>query len=175
MDNTRLPKHALNCKPRGRRTVNTLGNDGNASMPEQVKRPNPWRKMMMMMMTCNRPLRLLSLFGIKTQRLNFSYTWYTPQLLFTHLYVTYSIDHHGTLCVRRIVCTFQSYYTTNCSVSLCCPSLSTAEAAENVTPFCSPELHLQHVVSVQLVEALRYKPEGRRFNSRWFHRNFSLT
>ena len=24
------------------------GNDGNASMPEQVKRPNPWRKMMMM-------------------------------------------------------------------------------------------------------------------------------
>ena len=26
------------------------GNDGNASMPEQVKRPNPWRKMMMMVM-----------------------------------------------------------------------------------------------------------------------------
>jgi hypothetical protein len=29
------------------------GNDSNASMPEQVKRPNPWRKMMtttMMMM-----------------------------------------------------------------------------------------------------------------------------
>jgi hypothetical protein len=25
------------------------GNDGNASMPGQVKRPNPWRKMMMMM------------------------------------------------------------------------------------------------------------------------------
>jgi len=25
-------------------------NDGNASMPELVKRPNPWRKMMMMMM-----------------------------------------------------------------------------------------------------------------------------
>jgi hypothetical protein len=24
------------------------GKDGNASMPEQVKRPNPWRKMMMM-------------------------------------------------------------------------------------------------------------------------------
>ena len=23
------------------------GNDGNASMPEQAKRPNPWRKMMM--------------------------------------------------------------------------------------------------------------------------------
>jgi len=28
--------------------VDAPGNDGNASMPEQVKRPNPWRKMMMM-------------------------------------------------------------------------------------------------------------------------------
>ena len=30
--------------------VDAPGNDGNASMPEQVKRPNAWRKMMMMMM-----------------------------------------------------------------------------------------------------------------------------
>jgi hypothetical protein len=33
--------------------VDALGNNGNASMPEQVSRPNPWRKkkkMMMMMM-----------------------------------------------------------------------------------------------------------------------------
>jgi len=30
------------------------GNDGNASMPEQVKRPNPWRKMMKMMMMISR-------------------------------------------------------------------------------------------------------------------------
>jgi hypothetical protein len=27
--------------------VDAPGNDGNASMPEQVKQPNPWRKMMM--------------------------------------------------------------------------------------------------------------------------------
>ena len=27
----------------------------------------------------------------------------------------------------------------------------------------------------QLVEALRYKPEGRGFDSRWFHRNLSMT
>jgi len=27
----------------------------------------------------------------------------------------------------------------------------------------------------QLVEALRYKPEGRGFDSRWCHWNFSLT
>jgi len=30
-------------------SVDALGNDGNASMPEQVNRPNPWRKIMMMM------------------------------------------------------------------------------------------------------------------------------
>jgi len=29
--------------------VDSPGNDGNASMLEQVKRPNPWRKMMMVM------------------------------------------------------------------------------------------------------------------------------
>jgi hypothetical protein len=28
--------------------VDASGNDGNASMPEEVKRPNPWREMMMM-------------------------------------------------------------------------------------------------------------------------------
>ena len=28
---------------------------------------------------------------------------------------------------------------------------------------------------IQLVEALRYKSEGRGFDSRWCHRNFSLT
>jgi len=30
--------------------VDAPGNDVIASMPEQVKRPNPWREMMMMMM-----------------------------------------------------------------------------------------------------------------------------
>jgi len=30
--------------------VDAPGNDGNVSMPEQFKRPNPWRKKMMMMM-----------------------------------------------------------------------------------------------------------------------------
>ena len=49
MENTRLPKHALNHKPR-EEIVDAPENDDNASMPEQVKRRNPWRKMMMMMM-----------------------------------------------------------------------------------------------------------------------------
>jgi len=29
--------------------------------------------------------------------------------------------------------------------------------------------------AAQLVEALRYKPEGRGFGSRWCHWNYSLT
>jgi hypothetical protein len=35
----------------GAEIVDAPGKHGNASMTEQVKRPNPWRKMMMMMMT----------------------------------------------------------------------------------------------------------------------------
>jgi hypothetical protein len=35
-------------------------------------------------------------------------------------------------------------------------------------------LYLGHAV-MQLVEALRYKPECRGFDSRWYHWNFSLT
>ena len=34
--------------------VDALGNDGNASMPEQFNRPNPRRKMMMMMIIKNK-------------------------------------------------------------------------------------------------------------------------
>jgi hypothetical protein len=33
----------------GKEIVGALGNDGNASMPEHVKRPNPWSKMIIMM------------------------------------------------------------------------------------------------------------------------------
>ena len=32
----------------GEEIVDALRNDGSASMPEQVKRPNPWKVMMMM-------------------------------------------------------------------------------------------------------------------------------
>jgi hypothetical protein len=42
--------------------VDAPGKDGNASMPEQVKRPNPWKMMMMMMMmmvmmTCSKQVK----------------------------------------------------------------------------------------------------------------------
>jgi len=46
MDNTKLPKHALNYKPEEEEIVDAPGNGGNGSIPKQVKRPNPWRKMM---------------------------------------------------------------------------------------------------------------------------------
>jgi len=41
--------------------VDAPGNDGNASMTEQVKRPNPWRKMMMMMMMMQKEINQINL------------------------------------------------------------------------------------------------------------------
>ena len=41
--------------------------------------------------------------------------------------------------------------------------------------FASDVLSLKGHAVVQLVEALRYKPEGCGFDSQWCHRNFSLT
>jgi hypothetical protein len=40
-----------NTNPEEEEIVDVPENDGNASMPEQVKLPNPWMMMMMMMMT----------------------------------------------------------------------------------------------------------------------------
>jgi len=45
MDNNRPPKHASTTNPKDEEIVDAPGNDGSASMPEQVKRPDPWRKM----------------------------------------------------------------------------------------------------------------------------------
>ena len=39
---------------------------------------------------------------------------------------------------------------------------------------CVVRTVLGHAVA-QFVEALHYKPEGREFDSRWYHRNISLT
>jgi hypothetical protein len=36
-------------------------------------------------------------------------------------------------------------------------------------------LEIPAVAVAQLLEALRYKPEGRGFDSQWCHWNFSLT
>ena len=50
MGNTRNTPSTTNLEEE--EIVDASGNDGNASMPEQVKRPNPWRKMMMMIYMC---------------------------------------------------------------------------------------------------------------------------
>jgi len=56
MDNTRLPKQPSTTNLEEEEVVDAPGNDGNASMPKQVKRPNPWRKMMMKIQFMTRAL-----------------------------------------------------------------------------------------------------------------------
>ena len=92
MDNTRLPKHALNYKPRGRKIVDALGNDGNASMPEEVKRPDPWKKkkkkkkkmMMMMMMSIIGESAGNLQFSLKSDKNDRYLTW-TPVIMHNNL------------------------------------------------------------------------------------------
>jgi hypothetical protein len=43
------------------------------------------------------------------------------------------------------------------------------------TLFCFHHLLVWRYAMAQLVEALRYKPEGRGFDSRWSHWNYSVT
>jgi len=50
MENTRLPKHALNYKPRGRRDRGRPKKRWQCVDAGTGQRPNPWRKVMMMMM-----------------------------------------------------------------------------------------------------------------------------
>jgi len=44
----------------------------------------------------------------------------------------------------------------------------------SIVILCFHRLHVGHAAA-QLVDALRYTPEGRGFDSRWCHWNFSLT
>ena len=43
------------------------------------------------------------------------------------------------------------------------------------TKFVGNKTYLRSSIVAQLVEALHYKLEGRGFDSRWYHWNFSLT
>ena len=56
----------------------------------------------------------------------------------------------------------------------CCPNFSYLIYPTSVSVLWRICVHTGHVVA-QLVEALRYKPEGRGFDSLWWHWNFSLT
>jgi len=57
--------------------VDALGNDCNASMPEQVTRRNPWRKMMMIMMM---------MMIIAGQFLIYLFFWFNSFLQFKYLF-----------------------------------------------------------------------------------------
>jgi hypothetical protein len=72
MDNTRLPTYALNYNLEEEEIVDALGNDGNTSMLEQVKRPNPWRKMMIMI--CSEVTHSPCVFGFSKCLLKSSHT-----------------------------------------------------------------------------------------------------
>ena len=68
--------------------VDALGNDGNASMPEQVRQPNPWRKMvmmmmMMMMMMTFKPSLVTGRTRRNTERLSWA-EWLETDLTFRH-------------------------------------------------------------------------------------------
>jgi hypothetical protein len=78
--------------------VDVPGNDGNASMPEQVKRPNPRRKMMMMMMTIYIYLTAVGLTpgGGSTVHIYTQTVHRTVQYTFTH-------THTHTHTVHRTV------------------------------------------------------------------------
>ena len=57
-------------------------------------------------------------------------------------------------------------------VTVCCVlKIETASSSEILVPFRETWGYMV----AKLVEALRYKPEGRGFDSRWCHYNFSLT
>jgi hypothetical protein len=51
MDNAWLPKHVLNYQPRERTDRGRPSNVGNVSIMEEIKQPNPWRKIMTMIIT----------------------------------------------------------------------------------------------------------------------------
>jgi hypothetical protein len=46
----------------GEEIVDAPGKDGNASMPQQIKRPNPWRKTTTMMIMMMMMILVLSVF-----------------------------------------------------------------------------------------------------------------
>jgi hypothetical protein len=78
--------------------VDALGNDGNASMPKQVNRPNPWRKMMMIMMTfIKTPINALLIRQILNEKKNILIADTLSQnIVFVPLYTNYITDFGST-------------------------------------------------------------------------------
>ena len=94
-------------------------------------------------------------------------------ITFSSSIITYAVKLHPLTAQTR-------------SRSQVCPSRTSGQKSETGRSFFPSALVLPsqfysvyimysgHAVA-QLVETLRYKPEGRGFDSRWCHWNFSLT
>ena len=99
--------------------VDAPGNDGDASMPEQVNRPNPWREMMMMMMITmmTRILNVSKLNAISCAHTSFNKTvvvhitltsFYISVYLFIYFYLVFFlvIRHFRKVAKRDTVISF---------------------------------------------------------------------
>ena len=94
-----------------------------------------------------------------------------------------TVRHPRTTCVpyQHVHCLL--IRKTQCTTGLLPPNLGSSLLHAPILWGCSlfeacfwyPTLRSQGHAVTQLVEALRYKPEGRGFDSRWCHWNFSLT
>ena len=75
---------------------------------------------------------------------------------------------------RQFVGTFVIYFVTKCYIPGLIGTSVTVARCRASTNIALLPYELGAAVA-QLVEALRYKSEGRGFDSRWCHWNFSLT
>ena len=99
----------------------------------------------------------------------------TSPLRFVTCYrVNFSLCNDNHINVSRLIILYIGLFTIYSLFS--CNDVVTKEISmsllEDIGRLC-PVLLILHVVA-QLVEALRYKPEGRGFDFRWCHWNFSL-
>jgi len=95
--------------------VDAPGNDGNASMPEQVKRPNPWRKMMMTFFDHKIILREHTLFLAKVQKHSVIYFVTLTLVVWQRVvFLCVSCTLFGmslVMGVRHVLCSVRRYTT----------------------------------------------------------------
>ena len=54
-------------------------------------------------------------------------------------------------------------------------SNSSSSSSSSSNSMCFKVITVVYIAVAQLVKTVRYKPEGRGFDSRWCHWNFSMT
>ena len=85
------------------------------------------------------------------------------------------MDELSILCIRDLtMCTNTCGINSSLGFNSSTVGSGVSYASMYVCVCVCVYIYLGHAVA-QLVEALRYMPEGREFDSRWCHWNFSLT